>query len=100
MATELLTSASSVGDESETPTLYASAGERVVGESWSQPPVTHYLLSVEGTVFQGRNLTHYLATAVDAPAVDSARMLDDEVALWEQAGMMAWLATEADLEER
>ncbi len=102
MTTSVITSASKPQDkiEEESVVPYSSTGGRVAREAWSQPPATHYVLYVVGSVVYGHELEHYLTVEQGPEGVDPDRLLDEELELWEQTATSSWLATEAELEEQ
>lgn len=77
---------------------YASTGTRSRGESWSQPPVTHYVLEVSGLIFRGREIAEVYLAAPETIASDaSLQSLEDELAMWRNAGIRSWMGTETGL---
>ena len=99
MTADILTSSEPIASSHATVLPYASTGTRSRGESWSQPPVTHYLLEVSGLVFRGRELAEVYLCAPETMASDaSLQELEDELAMWRNASVRTWMGTETGLD--
>lgn len=102
MTTSVLTSASKPQDrieEEESVVQYSSTGGRAAREAWSQPPVTHYVLYVDGSVVHGHEHENYVTIEQGPPEdLDPDRLLDEELEMWAHTSTSSWLATEAELD--
>lgn len=82
------------GERSAKP--YTSSGWE--SDSWAQPPVSYYVLYVDGTAFRGREIGEFYLASLSDVAEDQDVLLDEELKLWQMAGQRLWIGAEAELD--